>query len=330
MRRFWICIASIAFAIAVRPSFAQEARLSVSTDSVFVGERFDLRVSIEHPAGSTVAFQDVPDGDAESGPLLSFGDVEVFSSRRLPPRLSGTVRIDSVVYEAATFAIDGAVLGPVAVDLIADGDTSVIRSSTIVLPVRSVLPADQAELQPPRPPISFPDPLWVWVSLGIGALVVVALEIWFWRRSRRKASFAKPRLAPYPEAVHRIQHLAIPDEEKAIKPFYVELSDLLRTYIARSLNTPALELTTTELTDTLSFDESVPKTALKNIRGTLRVADLVKFADMRPDSDAHMMALRKAQEAVETIEANLHPPEVENDDEARAEIRSEQAAPDDT
>lgn len=294
---------------------AQEARLSISADTVFVGERFELGVAVEHASNSTIAFQEAPDGDPEAGPLLSFGDAEVFSARRLPPRIDGAVRVDSVVYEAATFALDNAVIGPVIIDLMADGDTSIVRSNTVALPVRSGVSGQENELRPPGPPFPFADPLWVSVLLASGVLVVVALLIWHWRRSRGTRKTAAPRLAPYPEASERLAALGIPEVELAIKPFYVELSDLLRTYLSRTMGVPALELTTRELTDALALDERVPEAALKNFRGTLRVADLVKFADARPDAEACATSIEKARDAIELVEVVVHPPETEQDGE---------------
>ena len=287
---------------------AQEARLHISADSVFVGERFELRIAVEHTVGSTVVFQEVPNGDPEAGSLLSFGDAEVFSAQRLPPRLDGTVRVDSIVYEATTFALDNAVIGPVMVELIAGGDTSIVRSNTVTLPVRSVLPTGEADLQPPGPPASFPSPLWIWVLLAVGVLVIASLLIWLWWRSRDRETSTRPYLAPYPEATQRLHALAIPETNATIKPFYVELSDLLRTYLSRTLGVPALELTTLELINALASDVRVPEEALKGIRGTLRAADLVKFADMRPNSEAHAATIEEASEAVGVIEAVVHPP----------------------
>ena len=47
-------------------AIGQEARLHVPADSVFVGERFELRVAIEHSVGSTVIFPKAPEGDPEN------------------------------------------------------------------------------------------------------------------------------------------------------------------------------------------------------------------------------------------------------------------------
>ena len=299
----WIVVA------AGGPVLAQEARLTVATDTVSVGERFDVSVAIEHSEGSTVTFPAVPPGDPEEGPLLELGDAELFFSERLPPRIESGTRVDSLVYRATTFSLDEAIVGPVVVEVIAGGDTSLVRSNTVAVHVRSVLAGSDANLRPPGPPVSFPNPFWVWVMLAAAAAAVSGLLIWAWRRSGPGAGRGTPRLQPYPEATIRLERLQLPENGPAIKPFYVELSELLRTYLSRTLGTPALELTTREVVHALSSDERVPERALKNIRGTLRVADLVKFADMRPEDDAHATAFQKTREAVQLVEATVRPPE---------------------
>ena len=291
---------------------AQEARLHISADSVFVGERFELRIAVEHTVGSTVVFQEVPNGDSEAGSLLSFGDAEVFSAQRLPPRLDGKVPLRRIVYQAATGARDHAGVDAGMDELMAGGDTRIARANTVTRSVRSVLPAGEADLQPPGPPASFPSPLWIWLLLAVGILVIASLLIWLWRRSRDRETSTRPYLAPYPEATQRLHALAIPETNATIKPFYVELSDLLRTYLSRTLGVPALELTTLELINALASDVRVPEEALKGIRGTLRAADLVKFADMRPNSEAHAATIEEASEAVGVIEAVVHPPVYED------------------
>ena len=293
------------------PAQAQEMQLHVSADSVFVGERFTLSVTVKHASGSTITFPDVPLGDAEMAPLLQFGDAEVFTGRRLPPRLNGVVRVDSMVYEAATFALDEATLGPVVVTLLAGDDTTRLQTGTATLPVRSVLPSAETELLPPTSPEPFPSPWLAWALFALGALALLALLVWAWRRFRGDSAPLIPRPAPYPEAIQRLDVLSLPTENNAIKAYYIELADVLRTYLARTLHLPALELTTRELTAILQNDSRVPPEAVKATRGTLRLADLVKFADLRPDADTHAAAREKARAAIEATERTVHPPEPE-------------------
>jgi hypothetical protein len=292
--------------MAAGPAWGQQARLYVLADSVSLGERFAVAVAVAH-RGTAAVFPEVPAGDPEAGPLLAFGDAEVFEARRLPPRLEGGVRTDSLVYEAATFALDRATVGPVEVRVMAGGDTLAVATGTGVLPVRSALFSMEAAPLPPAPPEAFPGPWPLYALLGLGALALVLLAVWAFRRFRRRPP-PPPPLAPYPEALRRLDALAEPATPEAVKTYYVALSDLLRRYLARTLGLPAMEQTTGELVHALRQDRRLPDAAVSAVRGTLRLCDLVKFADLRPDTDAHAAIRARTREAVESVEGAVHPP----------------------
>ena len=306
-------IGVLLLALAAGPAWAQvadpargEARLYVPSDSVSLGQRFAVAVAVEH-GGAAAFFPEVPVGDAEAGPLLAFGDAEVFAARRLPPQIEGSVRVDSVVYEAATFALDRATVGPVAVRVVVGSDTLTVATGTRTVPVRSELFSMQSEVLPPGTPEAFPSPWPLYALLGLGALALVGLAGWAVRRSRRRRSAPVPALAPYPEALARLDALAAPETPETVKAYYVALSDLLRRYLARTLGLPAMEQTTRELVHALQRGGRLPEGAVSAVRGTLRLCDLVKFADLRPDAEAHAAAHARAREAVEAVEAAIRP-----------------------
>ena len=291
---------------------AQDVRVHILADSVFVGERFNIAVAVEQASGAFADFPAVPEGSAELEPLIVFGDVEVFGSRRLPPRIEDGVRTDSILYEATTFALDEASFGPLAITIIASEDTTVVASPAATVHVRSALSEGEVALAPPGTPAMFPKPFWVLLVVAVGVVLLILLAGWLWVRNHRSRHQAKPRLAPFPEAIQRLERLTNPTDSEAIKPFYIELADTLRSYLGRTLDVPTLEKTTREVVQELEEDSRVPQPALKQIDGTLRVADLVKFADVHPDDDAHMNVLGKVRGAIEQIETTVHPPEPES------------------
>ncbi|HYG67635.1 MAG TPA: hypothetical protein VD838_08250, partial [Anaeromyxobacteraceae bacterium] len=225
--------------------------------------------------------------------------------------VEGGVRVDSVVYEAATFSLDRATVGPVGVGVVAGGDTLTFGSGTRVLPVRRELSSMQDSLRAPGPPEPFPSPWPLYALLGGGAVVLAGIAVWASRHLRHRRAAPAPVLEPYPEAVARLDALGDPDTPEAIKAYYVALSDLLRRYLARTLDLPALEQTTRELVHALRRDDRLPEEAVSAVRGTLRLCDLVKFADLRPDAEAHAAVRAKAREAVEAVEVAVRPPEPE-------------------
>ena len=76
-------------------------------------------------------------------------------------------------------------------------------------------------------------------------------------------------------------------QKNKIKQYYVELTDILRNYIERELNIPALESTTDELIETmtdfnLASSLNIPEETIKKLNKLLKDADLVKFAKFKP------------------------------------------------
>lgn len=289
------------------PASAQTARLHVLTDSVFVGERFEVAVAVERAAGVQTVFPEPPGAATAASDPLEAGEAELLALRRLPPEIRGDVRLDSAVYEAATFALDSARVGPVRLRLVAGGDTTEVATPSAFVGVRSGVPAEAEEPKGLAPLAEFPRAWGPWL---VAALLVLALlaGIWWWLRRRRSPADTSA-LPPHEEVVVRLDRLdaARPGNPDAVKPFYVELSDALRTYLARSLGVPAHEVTTRELLTLLERNEHVPDESRDGLADVLRRSDLVKFAEVVPDEAAHETALARARQAVEPIEASLHP-----------------------
>lgn len=285
---------------------AQTVRLHVLADSVTVGERFEVAVAVERDAGVQTVFPEPPGAATAVSDPLEAGETELLALRRLPPDVRGDVRVDSAVFEAATFALDSARVGPVRLRLVAGGDTTEAASPSAFVGVRSLVPAETEEPLGLAPLAEFPRAWGPWL---VAALLVLALlgALWWWLRRRRRAPADTSALPPHEELVVRLDRLeaARPDTPDAVKPFYVELSDALRTYLARSLGVPAREVTTRELLDLLERNEHVPYEARDPLAEVLRRADLVKFAEYIPDE--HETALARARQAAEPIEAALHP-----------------------
>ena len=306
---------SLVFLLSCSSASAQTVRMHVLTDSVTVGERFGVAIAVEHAAGVQTLFPDPPDAAGAIAAPLEAGDAEFLGVRRLPPELRGESRVDSAVFQATTFALDSARVGPMEVQLVRGTDTTVIRSPVTTLGVRALVPADAQAAKGLAPLATFPRAWGPWL---IAALVILALaaSLWWWLRRRREPPVDTSTLPPYEEVVTRLGRLdeALPDNDAAVQPFYVELSDALRNYLARSLGVPARELTTRELLAALAGNEHVPESTWETLGDLLRRADLVKFAAFVPAADVHRTSLDRALQGVETIESELHPePEPEHE-----------------
>jgi trans-2-enoyl-CoA reductase len=122
------------------------------------------------------------------------------------------------------------------------------------------------------------------------------------------------RIPPFDLAKQRLKEL---DNKKLIKQnriklYYVELTDIVRSFIEREMNIPALESTTDELMETITdFNSSsnlnIHKETLVKLQKLLQEADLVKFAKSKPllnEIEIHRFD-------AENIIDKLHPDKVE-------------------
>ncbi len=296
----------IMMAFLAVPASGQTVRLHVLADSVTVGERFSVALAVEHP-GVQVIFPEPPSAAAAVDAPLRAGEAELLGVRRLPPAERGAVRVDSAVFEATVFALDSAAVGPVFVRLVRGGDTTVVASPSGFVGVRSLVPPAAAEPKGLAPLAEFPRASGWWLA-ALGVLAALA-GLWWWLRRRRHRPEPVSVLPPRDEVAARLDALdaALPQTEEAVKPFYVELSDALRTYLARTLGLPAREQTTAELTTALAARDEVPDAACTRLASVLRLADLAKFAEVVPDAGTHETALARAREAVAAIEDALAP-----------------------
>ncbi|MFB6247199.1 MAG: hypothetical protein ABEL97_01360 [Salinibacter sp.] len=284
----------------------------VSVDSVRIGERFVVSVVAEHRGGVDVAF---PAPDAGPG---TFGELEVLGRSARRRRAAGGRQVDSVAYTTTTFALDSVRVPSLPVRVIADGDTSTMQTPARTARVVSVVGPDAEGIHGVAPPAPFPRPLWTWgvLALVAAALLGGAAYLW-WRRGREpksQPSGGRPAVdrTPYEAARSRIRRLEASDlsDPDAVPPFYVELSQALRVYLAREWDVAALERTTREVVNTLDGHPDVPDEAVSRVRAVLELADLVKFADARPAAEDHEKALREARSALEALEApSASPPE---------------------
>ena len=244
MRRLYL-YATLAAAITLFAEVdtlqAQRVEAFISEDSVSVGDRFALTLVAIHGFDEMPSFpsMDSAFGDITPVRLLSAGT-------RL---LDSDVRLDSAVYEVTTFALDTARLAPLTIRF-PDSDVTATTPAQELL-VTSVVPRDAEDIQGMAPPVGFGRPPWPFVLLGFAVLIVGAL-IWYliWRHNNPKTLYiseAEEDAPPDPAtvALERLRALenAPLAERMQVEAFYVDLSDILRTYIEDRLHMPALECT---------------------------------------------------------------------------------------
>lgn len=300
--------------LATSPAYAQRVEAYLSVDSATVGDRFTLTLVALHGFERAPSFPDPAAGEAVYGDLEVLG-VATAGGRALGADDAGA-RLDSIVYEATTFALDTAYVAALPVVFSTDTDTFSIASAPLILPISSLVPPEAEGIKDLAPLVEFAGPLWPYALLGLALLALVALLLYYLRERRRPPEPEPPSpppvpsVSPYEAALARLRLLetASLDAPAQIKPFFVELADLLRTYLEDSLGVPALERTTRELMDEFenrTVRYKLPGSAPQRVYGILELSDLVKFADVKPPDAQSRTALEETRKTVDVIEAKL-------------------------
>ena len=132
-------------------------------------------------------------------------------------------------------------------------------------------------------------PYIIWVVL---AILLIGLFIYY-LKNRKKPEIKEIEiintLPPFEEALEKLQELdnKLLWQNNEIKKYYSELTEIVRVFIEKELEIPALEITTHELVSLLS-DYNNPKNikpakeTIRKLNALLQEADLVKFAKSTP------------------------------------------------
>ena len=165
------------------------------------------------------------------------------------------------------------------------------------------------------------DDFKIYIYLLIAALLIIGFWIyWFVIRKRKteeeEASYRA--LPPYEEAMYKLNAL----DEKLLwqnnktKQYYSELTEIIRGYLEREINVPALEKTSDEIIETLTDFHSTEtiRTSLesiKKLKALFQEADLVKFAKSKPLA----LEIEEDRRDAEAIINDLKPKIISKDDE---------------
>ena len=168
-------------------------------------------------------------------------------------------------------------------------DSVLINVATIAVDTSQQKPFPIKSIQ--TEPLVYDDfkPYLIWVVL---ALLLIGLFIYY-LKTRKKPEIKEIEsintLPPYEEALEKLQELddKLLWQNNEIKKYYSELTEIVRVFIEKELEIPALEITTFELISLLS-DYNTPKNinitkeTVHKLNALLQEADLVKFAKSTP------------------------------------------------
>lgn len=165
------------------------------------------------------------------------------------------------------------------------------------------------------PPFVLWDYVPAWVIYLLIALVVIAAGIYaYWRWGRKakggEAAAEEKSIPPYERAIQALHELKDSKlwQQGQEKAYYTNLTEILRVYIDQRFHINAMEMTSTQIIDTLRRNEET-KAVNQQLRDILEMADFVKFAKMRPLPDDNEQVMRYAENFVEETKPEEKAPE---------------------
>lgn len=169
---------------------------------------------------------------------------------------------------------------------------------------------------PPKPiveePLIFDDyrPYFIWLWVLVGALLVVGMIYFLLKKYYQEDGvLEKERIPPYQEAIQKFASL----EEKQlwqnnkIKEYYIELTEIVRVYMAREIKVASLEATSDELIQKITIQNQtkeigITKQLIEELHLFLKHADFVKFAQLRPLAEEIKQDSIEAKKIIESLQ----------------------------
>jgi hypothetical protein len=220
-------------------------------------------------------------------------------------------RIDRLTLSC--FELGDNTAGPVEVSFKdPSGKIQSIKTNAVPCKIASVLAeletsGTQVTLRPIRPPMEWPtdrQAILRWALVGLAIVLAIVLIVFIIRKLRRKNKPAvkeevKPLLPADVEALNALDALAGSGlvDGASPKPYYSELSDILRRYLGRRYHCDALEMTSSELLDEIDAHRW-ERTLFDSLQAHLTETDGVKFARYEPSRPRRMAALELVRQIV--------------------------------
>ncbi|MCA0238173.1 MAG: hypothetical protein LCH81_17500 [Bacteroidetes bacterium] len=151
-----------------------------------------------------------------------------------------------------------------------------------------------------------------WLILLVGVLAL-ALIVYLLFRQKYRSDAALSRSVQLPShdyARRRLEALAKRQlwQQGQLKSYYAELTHIVREYLEKRYQIPALESVSDEIVRQLHATD-FPASLMSDLQRLLSEADLAKFAQSAPPDSYHAEAMRTAEQIVaQTIESQVIQP----------------------
>ncbi|MBL0133312.1 MAG: hypothetical protein IPP79_04485 [Chitinophagaceae bacterium] len=265
----------------------------VDKDSILIGETLRISVEARLPMGETLTWK-IPDS------LAHFEWVE-----KGKPETTDAVDGKKIVQVLAVTSYDSGywVIPPIKISVKGKSyATDTVGVRVVYIPQNPT--DDYRDIKPIVDVESIKkfDKKWI-ILIGMTVLVIVAIIILLRRKkTTQQTTSIVSKLSPYEEAINTLEQLRkkLPDEALQMKPFYTDLNDVLKKYLAGSRQWPSSQKTNEEMIHYLR-SSGLSQESILPLFQTLRMADFVKFARYLPGKEDHLKNIEEIEKAITTL-----------------------------
>ncbi|MGB9701124.1 MAG: hypothetical protein ACPL1A_00175 [Candidatus Kapaibacteriota bacterium] len=182
-----------------------------------------------------------------------------------------------------------------------------VKTSAVNIVFHSV-PIDTTKpIKDIKPPLEVPFSIWdyIWYIIGLIILLILSYYGYKYIKNRKLESKLQPKFDPkIPAHIFALLELEKLEKEKLwqsgkVKEYYSRLTDILRLYLERRFDFPALESTTSEILYQINRYISGVE-ILSNLKYTLEFSDLVKFAKQIPLPDENIKIMEITKDIIQS------------------------------
>ncbi len=301
LKYIWLTICLSIFYTTINAQENVIVKTSIPQTSFLIGEHIPLRINLEHPTDVNVEWPFLVD---------SINTLDIVRSGKIDTLINDKMAYETQQLVLTVFDSGYHVIPPIVFNYRQNGRAKTAETQPIMIRVNAPeIDTTSAEIKAIKPhidvPLTFQDILpYIIIGLLIFFLLLGALIglIFYLRKRKKEALPPPPPPPPYVVAFNELEQLKSKQlwQEGKVKEYYIELTDILRTYIEGRYGYNALEMTSDEISSALKKEKTVNKQNYRNISDLLTIADLVKFAKSKPGSRFHQESIKNVEFFVES------------------------------
>jgi hypothetical protein len=297
-------IFSVALTLVIYATRAQEVviRAELDTNKALIGDQIKLHLSVEKPTATLVNFPVLTDTITRDIEIISNSSIDTTSIASERNILSRNLLIsvyDTGLFEipALTFTVQSNGVQDTLNTLPVSFEILAVKADSTIRDIKAIYKA----------PLSFRELTpYILLALIIGFLTWFLIR-YFNNRPIKDTLKRVVNLSEPPDII-ALRELALLKEEKPwlhnrVKLYHIRISEIMRNYIQGRFKIMALEQTTDEII--FSLKPPVCKASdLMSLTTMLKLADLVKFAKVIPDTEENAAQIGFATEFINSTAVN--------------------------